>query len=125
MTSSFSTKASRTTWGYNSLGFFALEPRYFGPEGIVGFRSMVQKLKAAGIKVYLDVVYNHTAEGDQNGPTLCFRGLDNASYYRLIAGQPRYYVNDTGCGNTVNVSHPYVLRMVMGLPALLGPVHGG
>ena len=106
-------KGLKNYWGYNSLGFFALEPRYFGPEGIVGFRSMVQKLKAAGIKVYLDVVYNHTAEGDQNGPTLCFRGLDNASYYRLIAGQPRYYVNDTGCGNTVNVSHPYVLRMVM------------
>ena len=100
-------------WGYNSLGFFALEPRYFGPEGLIGFRTMVQKLKSAGIQVYLDVVYNHTAEGNQNGPTLCFRGLDNASYYRLIAGQPRYYVNDTGCGNTVNVSHPYVLRLVL------------
>ena len=100
-------------WGYNSIGFFALEPRYLGPDGIVGFRAMVQKLKAAGIQVYLDVVFNHTAEGDQNGPTICFRGLDNATYYRLIAGQPRYYVNDTGCGNTVNVSHPYVLRMVL------------
>ncbi|MEK6216748.1 MAG: alpha-amylase family glycosyl hydrolase, partial [Boseongicola sp.] len=61
----------------------------------------------------LDVVYNHTAEGDQRGPTLCYRGLDNASYYRMIAGQPRYYVNDTGCGNTLNVSNSYVLRMVM------------
>ncbi|PLW78663.1 glycogen debranching protein GlgX [Cohaesibacter celericrescens] len=106
-------KGLRNYWGYNTIGFFALEPRYFGPEGIVGFRAMIQKLKAAGIKVYLDVVYNHTAEGDQNGPTLSFRGLDNASYYRLIAGQPRYYVNDTGCGNTVNVSHPFVLRMVL------------
>ncbi|WP_321458709.1 glycogen debranching protein GlgX [uncultured Cohaesibacter sp.] len=100
-------------WGYNSIGFFALEPRYLGPDGIIGFRAMVQKLKAAGIQVYLDVVFNHTAEGDQNGPTLCFRGLDNAVYYRLISGQPRYYVNDTGCGNTVNVSHPYVLRLVL------------
>ena len=106
-------KGLKNYWGYNSIGFMALEPRYFGPDGIVGFRAMVQKLKKAGIKVYLDVVYNHTAEGDQNGPTLCYRGLDNASYYRLIAGQPRYYANDTGCGNTVNVSHPYVLRLVL------------
>ena len=106
-------KGLRNYWGYNSIGFFALEPRYFGPRGILGFRAMVQKLKAAGIKVYMDVVYNHTAEGDQNGPTLCYRGLDNASYYRLIAGQPRYYANDTGCGNTVNVAHPFVLRMVL------------
>ena len=100
-------------WGYNSIGFFAPEPRYFGPEGMIGFRNMVQKFHDAGIEVILDVVYNHTAEGDHRGPTLCYRGLDNASYYRLIAGQPRYYVNDTGCGNTLNVSHPYVLRMVM------------
>ena len=100
-------------WGYNTAGFFALEPRYFGPNGLLGFRSMVQRLKEAGIKVYLDVVYNHTAEGNQNGPTLSFRGLDNASYYRLIAGQPRYYVNETGTGNTVNVAHPYVLRLVL------------
>ena len=106
-------KGLKNYWGYNSIGFFALEPRYFGPSGIVGFRSMVKTLQAAGIKVYLDVVYNHTAEGDQNGPTLCYRGLDNASYYRLIQGQPRYYANDTGCGNTVNVAHPYVLRMVL------------
>ena len=103
----------RNYWGYNSINFFAPEPRYFGPAGRLGFRTMVDRLKAAGISVILDVVYNHTAEGDQRGPTLCYRGLDNASYYRLIAGQPRYYVNDTGCGNTLNVSHPYVLRMVM------------
>ncbi|MGR3660131.1 MAG: glycogen debranching protein GlgX [Paracoccaceae bacterium] len=100
-------------WGYNTIGFFAPEPRYFGPDGLIGFRKMVQKFHDAGIKVILDVVYNHTAEGDQRGPTLCYRGLDNASYYRLIAGQPRYYVNDTGCGNTLNVSNPFVLRMVM------------
>ena len=100
-------------WGYNSIGFFALEPRYFGPGGLQGFRDMVTAFHDTGIEVILDVVYNHTAEGDQRGPTLCFRGLDNASYYRLTAGQPRYYVNDTGCGNTLNVSHPYVLRMVL------------
>ena len=67
---------------------------------------MVRRFHAAGIEVILDVVYNHTAEGDHRGPTLCFRGLDNASYYRLHAGQPRYYVNDTGCGNTLDVAHP-------------------
>ncbi|MGC1498078.1 MAG: glycogen debranching protein GlgX [Sulfitobacter sp.] len=100
-------------WGYNSIGFFAVEPRYFGPGGLAGFRQMVKDFHAANIEVILDVVYNHTAEGDQRGPTLSFRGLDNASYYRLSAGQPRYYVNDTGCGNTLNVSHPYVLRMVL------------
>ncbi|MGB7242906.1 MAG: glycogen debranching protein GlgX, partial [Sulfitobacter sp.] len=100
-------------WGYNSIGFFAPEPRYFGPDGLKGFRAMVDRFHTAGIEVILDVVYNHTAEGDQRGPTLSFRGLDNASYYRLSAGQPRYYVNDTGCGNTLNVSHPFVLRMVL------------
>ena len=103
----------RNYWGYNSIGFFTPEPRYFGPKGLLGFRQMVDRFHDAGIEVILDVVYNHTAEGDQRGPTLCFRGLDNASYYRLSAGQPRYYVNDTGCGNTLNVSHPYVLRMVL------------
>ena len=100
-------------WGYNTIGFFAPEPRYFGPEGFIGFRQMVRQFHDAGIEVILDVVYNHTAEGDQRGPTLSFRGLDNASYYRLVNGQPRYYVNDTGTGNTVNVSNPHVLRMVM------------
>ncbi|MCP3969900.1 MAG: glycogen debranching protein GlgX [Rhodobacteraceae bacterium] len=100
-------------WGYNSIGFFAPEPRYFGPSGVLGFRRMVDRFHAAGIEVILDVVYNHTAEGDHLGPTLCFRGLDNASYYRLLDGQPRYYVNDTGCGNTLNASHPFVLRMIM------------
>ena len=100
-------------WGYNSIGFFVAEPRYFGPAGLMGFRHMVDRFHEAGIEVVLDVVYNHTAEGDHRGPTLSFRGLDNASYYRLLAGQPRYYVNDTGCGNTLNVSHPFVLRMVL------------
>ena len=100
-------------WGYNSIGFFALEPRYFGPNGAHGFRTAVDRLHAAGIEVILDVVYNHTAEGDHRGPTLSFRGLDNAAYYTLQASHARYYVNDTGCGNTVAVNHPFVLRMVM------------
>ncbi len=103
----------RNYWGYNSIAFFAPEPRYFGPEGLIGFRQMVDRFHAAGIEVLLDVVYNHTAEGDQRGPTLSFRGIDNASYYHLLAGQPRFYVNDSGCGNTLNVAHPYVLRMVL------------
>lgn len=106
-------KGLRNYWGYNSIGFFAPEPRYFGPEGLYGFRAMVRKLKDAGISVILDVVYNHTAEGNERGPTLSYRGLDNASYYRLIAGQPALYVNDAGTGNTLDVAHPYVLRMIM------------
>ncbi|MGI9364238.1 MAG: glycogen debranching protein GlgX, partial [Rhizobiaceae bacterium] len=106
-------KGLQNYWGYNSIGFFAPEPRYFGPAGLLGFRSMVRRFHSAGIRVILDVVYNHTAEGDHRGPTLCYRGLDNASYYRLLAGQPRFYINDTGTGNTVNVSNPHVLRLVM------------
>lgn len=100
-------------WGYNSIGFFTPEPRYFGPGGLAGFRETVRRLHGAGIEVILDVVYNHTAEGDQTGPTLSFRGLDNASYYRLQQGHARYYVNETGCGNTLNVAHPFVLRLVI------------
>ncbi|MBD0864505.1 MAG: glycogen debranching protein GlgX [Rhodobacteraceae bacterium] len=100
-------------WGYNTIGFFAPEPRYLGPSGIKGFRAMVERFHAAGIEVILDVVYNHSAEGDHMGPTLSFRGLDNMSYYRLHEGQPRLYVNDTGTGNTLDISHPFVLRLVM------------
>ncbi|TVQ54322.1 MAG: glycogen debranching enzyme GlgX [Rhodobacteraceae bacterium] len=103
----------RNYWGYNSIGFFALEPRYFGPNGIDGFRKTVKTLHAAGIEVILDVVYNHTAEGDHRGPTVSFRGLDNACYYRLQQGRSRRYVNDTGCGNTLNTAHPFVLRLVL------------
>ncbi|SMX33876.1 glycogen debranching protein GlgX [Maliponia aquimaris] len=100
-------------WGYNTAAFFAPEPRYLGPAGVDGFRAMVDRFHAAGIEVLLDVVYNHSAEGDHMGPTFSFRGIDNASYYRLPEGQPRYYVNDTGTGNTLNTSHPYVLRLIL------------
>jgi len=107
-------KGLRNYWGYNSLAFFAPEPRYMSRrEGAGGFQTMVRRLHDAGIEVILDVVYNHTCEGDALGPTLSFRGIDNASYYRLMPGDPRHYVNDTGCGNTVNLSHPRVLQMVM------------
>ncbi len=100
-------------WGYNSIGFFAPEPRYLGPGGIVTFKEMVRRFHDAGIEVILDVVYNHTAEGNELGPTLCFKGIDNRSYYRLMPDEPRYYINDTGTGNTINTSHPRVLQMVM------------
>ena len=99
-------------WGYQSIGFFAPDPRYLGDHGIGAFRQMVDAYHAAGIEVLLDVVYNHSGEGDHIGPTLAFRGLDNASYYRL-QNDPRYYINDTGTGNTLNIEHPMVLRMVM------------
>ncbi len=100
-------------WGYNTVGFFAANPDYFGPNGAHGFRTMVETFHEAGIEVILDVVYNHSAESDQLGPTLNFRGLDNASYYRLLDAQKRYYINDTGCGNTLNLEHPFVIRMVL------------
>ncbi|TCP60381.1 glycogen operon protein [Rhodovulum bhavnagarense] len=99
-------------WGYQSIGFFAPDPRYMETGDIAEFQRMVARLHAAGIEVILDVVYNHTGEGNELGPTLCFRGLDNASYYRL-ADDRRHYVNDTGTGNTLNTNHPMVLRMVM------------
>ena len=100
-------------WGYNTIGFFAPEPRYLGLDGILEFQAMVRRFHDAGIEVILDVVYNHTAEGNELGPTLSFRGIDNASYYRLQADDPRYYVNDTGCGNTLDMTHPRVVQMVM------------
>jgi glycogen operon protein len=101
-------------WGYNSIGFFAPDPRYSAIPAFVfsEFKEMVARLHDAGIEVILDVVYNHTAEGNERGPTLSFRGIDNASYYRLMPDQPRYYINDTGTGNTLNLSHPRVLQMV-------------
>jgi glycogen operon protein len=100
-------------WGYNTFGFFAPASRYFGPSGAQGFRDMVRALHDAGIEVILDVVYNHTAEGNELGPTFSFKGLDNFSYYRTLPDNHRYYINDTGTGNTLNTSHPRVLQMIM------------
>ena len=106
-------KGLRNYWGYNSIGFFAPEPRYLAEGSADEMRIAVRRLHAAGIELVLDVVYNHTAEGSELGPTLSFRGLDNASYYRLVADNPRHCVNDTGTGNTLNLSTPRVLQMVM------------
>jgi glycogen operon protein len=102
----------RNYWGYNTIGFFAPDMRYCANGRISEFKTMVKTLHSAGIEVILDVVYNHTAEGNERGPTLCFKGVDNASYYRLLPDNPRHYINDTGTGNTVNLSHPRVLQMV-------------
>lgn len=102
----------RNYWGYMSYGFFAPDPRYLHGGQIAEFQQMVARFHSAGIEVILDVVYNHSAEGGETGPTLSFRGLDNAGYYRL-AEDPRYYVNDTGCGNTLDLDNPFVLRLVM------------
>ena len=99
-------------WGYNSLCFFVPEARYSSSGDGFEFKDMVSRFHDAGLEVILDVVYNHTAEGDQLGPTLCYRGIDNASYYRLMPDDPRRYINDTGCGNTLNLNHPRVLQMV-------------
>jgi isoamylase len=101
-------------WGYNSIGFFAPDPRYASePEQCLReFKEMVSRFHDAGLEVILDVVYNHTAEGNERGPTLSFKGIDNASYYRLLPDQKRFYINDTGTGNTLNLSHPAVIQMV-------------
>ena len=101
-------------WGYNSIGFFAPDPRYASePEQCLReFKEMVASFHDAGLEVILDVVYNHTAEGNERGPTLSFKGIDNASYYRLMPDEKRFYINDTGTGNTLNVSHPNVIEMV-------------
>src|SRR5256714_5150434 len=99
-------------WGYNTIGFFAIEPRYLSDGTANEMRVAVRRLHAAGIELILDVVYNHTAEGSEAGPTLSFRGLDNASYYRLVPDNLRRYINDTGTGNTVNLSNARVLQMV-------------
>ncbi len=99
-------------WGYNTLSFFAPEQRYVGRGGLNELRMAVRRLHAAGLEVIMDVVYNHTCEGSEMGPTLSWRGFDNASYYRLQDANPRYCVNDTGTGNTLNLSHARVLQMV-------------
>jgi isoamylase len=106
-------KGLRNYWGYNSLGFFAPDMRYSSTGRISEFKTMVKTLHTAGIEVILDVVYNHTAEGNHLGPTLSLRGIDNASYYRLVAHNPRYYMDYTGTGNTLNMRNPRVLQLIM------------
>jgi glycogen operon protein len=104
-------------WGYNTLAYFAPESAYactaIPQDAVQQFKMMVRAFHAAGIEVILDVVYNHTAEGNQMGPTLCFRGVDNASYYRLSPEDPRYYLDFTGCGNSLNMTQPRVLQLIM------------
>jgi isoamylase len=107
----------RNYWGYNSIGFLAPHNEY-SSSGSTGqqvqeFKSMVRTLHDAGIEVILDVVYNHTAEGNHNGPMLSFKGIDNAAYYRLVADEPKYYMDYTGTGNTMNMRHPHVLQLLM------------
>jgi glycogen operon protein len=104
-------------WGYNTIGFFAPHAEYSSSgqlgEQVFEFKTMVRNLHAAGIEVILDVVYNHTAEGNHLGPTLCFRGIDNPAYYRLQPDNPRFYLDFTGTGNTFNLLHPRTLQLVM------------
>jgi isoamylase len=107
-------------WGYNTIGYFAPHQAYSAavragkPGGQVDeFKAMVDALHGAGLEVLLDVVFNHTAEADHRGPTLCFRGLDNPAYYRLEAGDPRHYVDTTGCGNSLNAGDPVTLQLIM------------
>jgi isoamylase len=106
-------KGLRNYWGYNSIGFFAPDRRYSASGEVNEFKTMVKRLHSAGIEVILDVVYNHTAEGNHLGPTVCFRGIDNAAYYRLVGDDPRYYMDYTGTGNTLNMLHPRVLQLIM------------
>ncbi|WP_017911822.1 glycogen debranching protein GlgX [Xanthomonas sp. SHU 166] len=101
----------RNYWGYNTIGFFAPHPRYMATRTVSEFKQMVARLHSAGLEVILDVVYNHTAEGNELGPTLSFKGIDNASYYRL-AEDRRFYINDTGTGNTFDLTNAGALRMV-------------
>jgi glycogen operon protein len=103
----------RNYWGYNTLGYFAPESRYSASGKVNEFKTMVKTLHSAGLEVILDVVYNHTAEGSELGPTLCFRGVDNQSYYRLQPEQRRHYMDYTGCGNTLDMQHPRVLQLIM------------
>lgn len=100
-------------WGYNSIGFFAPDHRYSASGVANEFKTMVKTFHSNGIEVILDVVYNHTAEGNHLGPTLSFRGIDNAAYYRLMGDDPRYYMDYTGCGNTLNLQQPRVLQLIM------------
>jgi len=103
----------RNVWGYNTLGFFAPEMRYSATGTSKEFKTMVKTLHSAGFEVIIDVVYNHSCEGNHLGPTVSFRGMDNASYYRLVEDDRRHYMDFTGCGNTLNLEHSRVLQMVM------------
>ena len=104
-------------WGYHTIGYFAPQPTYGSVDSTTGvvaeFKQMVRALHQAGIEVILDVVYNHTAEGNHEGPVLSMRGLDNQAYYRLVGDQPQFYMDYTGTGNTLNMQHPHVLQLVM------------
>ncbi|MDA8122653.1 MAG: alpha-amylase family glycosyl hydrolase, partial [Deltaproteobacteria bacterium] len=107
-------------WGYNTIGFFAPESSYGSNRSpgsqVAEFKTLVRELHRAGIEVFLDVVYNHTAEGNELGPTMCFKGIDNTTYYMLTGGPAdpgRYYMNYTGCGNSLNLANPHVIRVVM------------
>ncbi len=110
-------QGKRNYWGYNSIAFFAPDVRYRSGsapgDGVVEFKRMVKRLHEAGIEVILDVVYNHTAEGNERGPTFSFRGIDNPTYYRLVSDDPRHYFDYTGTGNTLNVRHPQTLQLIM------------
>jgi isoamylase len=107
----------RNYWGYNTIGFFAPHNEYASAgqrgEQVNEFKSMVRTLHQAGIEVILDVVYNHTAEGNHLGPTLCFKGIDNRAYYRVVSKEPEFYYDTTGTGNSLNVSHPHTLQLIM------------
>ncbi|MEO6599666.1 MAG: glycogen debranching protein GlgX [Polyangiaceae bacterium] len=103
-------------WGYNTIGFFAPDPSFatgFMGEQVTEFKTMVKTFHRAGIEVILDVVYNHTGEGNQLGPTVCFRGFDNPAYYRLVPQEARHHVDFTGCGNSINVLHPRSLQLIL------------
>src|SRR5690606_11443396 len=110
-------KGLRNYWGYNSIGFLAPHVEYAsGPRAgsqVQEFKQMVRALHAEGLEVVLDVVYNHTAEGNHLGPVLAFKGIDNASYYRLVPDDERFYYDTTGTGNSLNVRHPHSLQLIM------------
>jgi isoamylase len=106
-------KGLKNYWGYDSIGYFAPERRYSSSGDPREFKEMVQRLHSAGLEVILDVVYNHTAEGNQMGPTLCFKGIDNFNYYRLMEDDRRFYMDYTGTGNTLNMTQPMALKLIM------------
>jgi len=103
----------RNLWGYNTISFFAPMPRYGAADPNGELRDMVRAIHDAGLEVILDVAYNHTGDGGFHGPSICFRGIDNLSYYRTVSGDPAQYVNDTGCGNTINSDHPQVQKLIL------------